>query len=126
MEIDQSAVTVRLAQAFEVVLFNTAAAFVLGNCLNDLRGVRGHATTKLIQGQPNNLTECPHLINQIPPPPHSHTHKYPTNQHFIQCLYKPILEEGGLLCVCCLNEWLRCVKAFYTHAKPPHRLFSGH
>lgn len=62
MEIDQCAVTVRLAQAFEVELLNTAAVFVLGNCLNDLSGVRGHATTELIQGLPNNLTESPHLI----------------------------------------------------------------
>lgn len=62
MEIDQCAVTVRLAQAFEVELFNTTAVFVLGNCLNDLSGVRGHATTELIQGLPSNLTESPHLI----------------------------------------------------------------
>ena len=73
MEIDQCAVTVRLVQAFEVELFNTAAVFVLGNCLNDLRGVRGHATTELIQGLPTDLTEtflfCMPVHAASPPPP---------------------------------------------------------
>lgn len=57
MEIDQCAVTVRLVQAFEVEMFDMAAVFVLGNCLNDLCGVRGHTTTQLIQGMPSDLTE---------------------------------------------------------------------
>lgn len=130
MEIDQCAVTVRLAQAFEVELLNTAAVFVLGNCLNDLSGVRGHATTELIQGLPNNLTESPHLIT---PPPLKMT---PPTTILFSVFISPSEKKcgGGLFCVCCRNKGLACASPGHSRTlNPPSstRLipslpFSGH
>lgn len=105
MEIDQCAVTVHLVQAFEVEMFDTAAVFVLGNCLNDLCGVRGHTTTQLIQGMPRDLTED--CVCQSPP--HTHTQN-PSHQiyHSISSLYYPKTvgdrlkdagKEGEVMCL---------------------------
>lgn len=115
MEIDQCAATVRPAQAFEVVLFNTPAAFVLGNCLNDLSGVRGHATTELIQGLPNNLTECPHLFK---PPPHTNT---PPTSIVYSVFISP---SGGGVVVCLLFERVARVLSGFRHMPNPPTGFS--